>query len=89
MTILMTIWMGQGDMGAYSVAEVKAQLSAILAAVEGGEEVIITKRGRPVARIVPGGGTRTPIDWATIDAFRTRLRKTNAVVAALRKGVRY
>ena len=40
-------------MGAYTVAEVKAHLSAILEAVANGEEVVVTKRGKPVARILP------------------------------------
>ncbi len=35
------------------VAEVKARLSEYLARVRGGEEVLVTDRGRPVARIVP------------------------------------
>lgn len=34
------------------LAQAKAQLSALLDAVEGGEEVVITRRGRPVARVV-------------------------------------
>ena len=34
-----------------SVAELKARLSMFLAAVKQGEEVIITDRGRPVARL--------------------------------------
>lgn len=34
-----------------TVAEAKAQLSDILHRVEGGEEVIITRRGKPVARL--------------------------------------
>ncbi|MFM7547378.1 MAG: type II toxin-antitoxin system Phd/YefM family antitoxin [Cyanobacteriota bacterium] len=34
------------------LAEAKAQLSALLDAVEAGEEVVITRRGRPVARVV-------------------------------------
>ena len=34
------------------LAEAKAQLSAPLDAVEAGEEVVITRRGRPVARVV-------------------------------------
>jgi prevent-host-death family protein len=40
-------------MGAYSVAEAKAQLSAIIDIVERGETVTITKRGKPVVNIVP------------------------------------
>jgi prevent-host-death family protein len=35
------------------VSEIKARLSEYLARVRGGEEVLITDRGRPVARIVP------------------------------------
>jgi antitoxin (DNA-binding transcriptional repressor) of toxin-antitoxin stability system len=34
-----------------SVAEAKAHLSALLDAVEAGEEVVITRRGRPAARL--------------------------------------
>ncbi len=33
--------------------EAKTHLSALLAAVAAGETVVITKRGRPVARLVP------------------------------------
>lgn len=35
------------------VTEVKARLSEYLRRVRGGEEVVVTDRGRPVARIVP------------------------------------
>jgi prevent-host-death family protein len=36
-----------------SVHEAKTHLSALLARVEGGEEIIIARGGRPVARLVP------------------------------------
>src|SRR2546425_11542713 len=36
-----------------AVAQLKAKLSEYLARVKAGEEVIVTKRGRPIARIVP------------------------------------
>jgi prevent-host-death family protein len=36
-----------------TVAEAKNRLSALLAEVAKGEEVVITKRGVPVARLVP------------------------------------
>ena len=42
-----------------TIATLKASLSEFLAGVKAGEEVIVTDRGRPVARIVPyasGGG---------------------------------
>lgn len=34
-----------------SVAQAKAQLSALLDAVLAGEEVVITRRGQPIARL--------------------------------------
>jgi prevent-host-death family protein len=36
-----------------AVAELKASLSKYLARVKGGEEILITERGKPVAKIVP------------------------------------
>jgi prevent-host-death family protein len=36
-----------------SISEAKAKLSALLERVKAGEEVTITDRGKPVARIVP------------------------------------
>jgi prevent-host-death family protein len=36
-----------------TVSEAKASLSALLESVAAGEEVVITKRNRPMARLVP------------------------------------
>lgn len=36
-----------------TLAEAKAHLSRLIALVEAGEEVTITKRGRPVVRLIP------------------------------------
>ena len=36
-----------------AVAELKASLSKYLAKVKGGEEILITERGKPVAKIIP------------------------------------
>ncbi|MEW6490721.1 MAG: type II toxin-antitoxin system prevent-host-death family antitoxin [Thermodesulfobacteriota bacterium] len=36
-----------------AVSELKASLSEFLARVKAGEEVVVTERGRPVARLVP------------------------------------
>ena len=41
-----------------SVAELKARLSEYLAAARRGEDVIVTDRGRPVARLSGLGGDR-------------------------------
>ena len=39
------------------VAALKARLSAYLARVQAGEEIVVADRGRPVARLVPLSGT--------------------------------
>lgn len=36
-----------------SASEARNRLSALLARVEAGEEVIISRRGRPIARLIP------------------------------------
>jgi len=41
-----------------SITDLKAKLSEHLAAVRSGEEVIVTDRGRPVARLGPVEGVR-------------------------------
>jgi prevent-host-death family protein len=40
-------------MTAISLAEAKNRLSELLTRVESGEEISVTRRGRPVVRIVP------------------------------------
>jgi len=42
-----------GHMVVTTIATLKASLSELLAGVKAGEEVVVTDRGRPVARIVP------------------------------------
>jgi prevent-host-death family protein len=49
-----------------SVSETKAKLSALLDLVKAGEEVTITDRGRPVARLVPAAGSDAGDDEARI-----------------------
>ena len=51
--------------------EAKNRLSELLAAVENGEEVTITKHGRPVARLVPF----TAYDQARVAAAIVELRQ--------------
>ena len=48
-----------------TVADAKSHLSALLVGVEAGEALVITRRGKPVARLVPeprSGG----FDWADL-----------------------
>jgi prevent-host-death family protein len=40
-------------MSAYTIAQAEHQFEALLDAVERGEEVIITRNGRAIARLIP------------------------------------
>ena len=57
-------------MSSCTVAEAKAHLSELLARVESGEELVITRRGRPVAQLSPVRPVKRPPDWQSIRAFR-------------------
>ena len=75
-------------MGAFSIAEAKAQLSAIVELVEHGEAVTLTKRGRPIAKIVPFGAPplKPKMDMAKLDALRASMpRLKMSSVAMIRK----
>jgi prevent-host-death family protein len=49
-----------------NVHEAKTQLSRLLQAVEEGEEIVIARNGTPVAKLVPHGEERKPLEpgWA-------------------------
>lgn len=54
----------------FSVAEAKARLSELLDRVERGEELVITRRGKPVAKLSGVKRKLEPIDWEEIDRIR-------------------
>lgn len=56
-------------MTSISLSEAKARLSELVDLVEAGEDVSITRRGKPVARLVAAERPRKPIDWARINAI--------------------
>jgi len=62
-------------MKSVGLAEAKAHLSALLDAVEAGDEVVITRRGQAVARLIPDRGTDRPADPS---AWGARLRRMHA-----------
>ncbi len=47
-------------MGITNITEAKAQLSALIQRVQEGEEIVIGKAGKPVARLVPFERPREP-----------------------------
>jgi prevent-host-death family protein len=52
--------------------EAKAHLAEVLRAVERGESIAITRRGRTIAHIVPAGSVGEPSRSAAIDRFLDR-----------------
>jgi prevent-host-death family protein len=53
-----------------NLAHAKAHLSELLDQVERGEAIVITRRGRPVARIAPIEPLKRPIDFPALAEFR-------------------
>ena len=62
-------------MKAYSISEAKARLSAIVEQVNHGESVTLTRRGKPVARIVPliEPAPKPRLDLEQLRAFRATM----------------
>jgi prevent-host-death family protein len=62
-----------------SAREANQQFSRILRDVEAGAEILVTRRGQPVARIVPAQRSRerqlTPEQEAALERTRRRLEK--------------
>lgn len=70
--------------------EAKTHLSELLARVEGGEEVTITKHGRPVARLVPVSQSPSNRDWsafwAKVDSRLVTLSPGTSIRADIEAG---
>ena len=71
-----------------NLAEAKARLSELLDKVEAGEEVIITRRGREVARIRGVGQPKEPVPVDELAAFRARMPKMKTPAAKLIRQLR-
>jgi len=56
-----------------AVSKLKASLSEYLARVKAGEEVIVTERGKPIAKIVPFGGSQAEIPAHLLEKARAGL----------------
>lgn len=63
-------------MNKISVVEAKAHFSELLARVESGQDVLITRRGAPVARLSGVERVKRPLKLDAIDAFREALAPT-------------
>lgn len=69
-----------------SLAQAKARLSEVLDWVEAGEEVVITRRGRAVARIESVSKPLQPIAFGELAAVRAKLpQATTSSVELIRQ----
>lgn len=70
--------------------EAKTHLSELLTRVEAGEQVTITKHGRPVARLVPVVESSASRDWSAfwkrVDARRVALTPGTSIKADIEAG---
>lgn len=60
-------------MSTVNLAVAKAQLSELINKVEAGEEVVITRHGRPVARVVPATPLKQPVPLERLAELRKSL----------------
>lgn len=58
-----------------SLAEAKARLSALVERARSGEIVSITRRGKPVARLVPAERPREPVDVAKLRVLTAKMKR--------------
>jgi prevent-host-death family protein len=76
-----------------SVAEAKAHLSELLKQVEAGEEIVITRRGRAVARLAPEKKPFKPLPLPSLAEFRAAQPDSQIssldILLALRQEARY
>ncbi|MBS4096576.1 MAG: type II toxin-antitoxin system prevent-host-death family antitoxin [Sulfuricella sp.] len=75
-------------MHSVSVAEAKAHLSELLNQVEAGEELVITRRGQPVARLKAIEPPPKSIDFEEMDRLRASLPMSQVSSAELIRQIR-
>jgi prevent-host-death family protein len=72
----------------YSVAEAKSGLSELLDRVEAGEEILITRRGRPIARVEGAEVPRKKLPLPSLQALRATQPKAKTPIAVLIRQLR-
>ena len=81
-------------MSTYSITEAKARLGALVEQVARGEPVILTKRGKPVARIISFSAPITDLpakpkfDLARLRAFRATQKRSKVNSAVMIRKMR-
>jgi prevent-host-death family protein len=64
-----------------AASDAKARLLQLLGEVEAGETLVITRHGRPIARLVPEAAQRQSEIAAAIDAIASRRRLAPSITA--------
>lgn len=73
-----------------NLAEAKARLSELVGRAKAGEDVQISRRGKPEVKLVPVEAPKQPFDWDALEAFTDSLTldPSNSVVE-MRRQARY
>lgn len=71
-----------------SLAQAKAHLSELLDKVEAGEEIVITRHGRPVAHMRAATAPKARLRLDELAAFRATLPRQRRASAALLRELR-
>lgn len=75
-------------MTSHNVLEARNSLSRLIAESQAGEDVVITKRGKPVAKLMPIGPVdlvrsgRFLVEWIEQDPLPQRLSRSSAEIDA-------
>ena len=75
-------------MSTINLAQAKARLSELLDKVEAGQEVVITRRGKPVGRLSPAIPPRKPLPLRDLADFRAAMPGLRRPAAELLAEVR-
>ena len=75
-------------MPSVSLADAKARLSELIDRVEAGDSIEITRRGKPVARLVKVDVPRKPIDVAALRALTNSMSMSPQSAADLVRTMR-
>jgi prevent-host-death family protein len=67
-----------------SVAETKTRLSSLIANVQAGDDVVITRRGQPFARLVPEPGA-SGFGWSALRTWVAAAPAEGLTVAQMRE----
>lgn len=71
-----------------NLARAKARLGELVDQVKAGQEVVITRRDKPVARLVPVARPRKPLPLRELAAFRATMPRLRRPAAELSRELR-